>query len=181
MRSGLLIEFETPDGLRSGIERLRKLGPEHGIDEMEAYTPWPVKGVDELLKLPKSKVPRNVLIGGLCGAATGYLVQWYCNAINFPIDIGGRPPHSAPAFVLITFETMVLFAGVTSFLSALVFAGLPRLWDPVFEVEGFRRASIDRFWLGLKRGRAPLDVDAIRREMASLGALQVVAVGEDQA
>jgi hypothetical protein len=169
---GLLVEFAEAGAMLAALAQLR----DAGFERLETYTPWPVKGVDEALGLPKSPVPRAVLIAGLVGAATAYLIQWWTNAWDYPLDVGGRPAHAAPAFVLITFETTVLFAGLTALVAVLACSGLPRLWHPVFEVDAFKSASIDRFWIGLESGETALDVERVRGIVAPLGATLVVAV-----
>ncbi|HVZ33903.1 MAG TPA: DUF3341 domain-containing protein, partial [Polyangiaceae bacterium] len=103
--------------------------------------------LEDLLAPTRSNIPRTVLVAGICGAAIGLGVQWYCNALDFPINVGGRPPFGLPAFIPITFEIMVLLASLAAFFAVLRRARLPWLAHPVFEVPGFDRASVDRFWL----------------------------------
>src|SRR5215472_11444665 len=94
-RERLYAEFDSPDALLRAVDTAHALGSE----DLEAYTPFPVKGLEERLALKRSKVPFFVLAAGLGGGAFGYVVQWWCAAIDFPIDVGGRPLHSAPAFI----------------------------------------------------------------------------------
>jgi hypothetical protein len=102
--------------------------------------------------------------------------------VDYPLNVGGRPYHSAPAFIPITFEMAVLFAATAALVSAIVLGGLPRLWHPVFEVDGFERATIDRFWLAVCAGDAAIDpalapAEARARAVQALGgagALRVV-------
>ena len=138
----VLVEFAHEETLLEAVRHLRREGL-----EVETYTPWPVEGLDEALQLPPSPLPKYVLIAGLLGAATAWLIQWWTNAVDYPLDVGARPPNAVPAFVLITFETTVLFAGLTAFFATVLLAGLPRLWHHVFEVDAFQSASIDGFWL----------------------------------
>jgi Protein of unknown function (DUF3341) len=107
----------------------------------------PLHGADEALGLKKSIVPRIALVAGLIGATTGYLMQWYLVGVDFPINVGGRPPHSPPAFIPVTFELGVLFAALAIFFGLFKLWGMPRLHHPVFEVEAFRSASVDGLWL----------------------------------
>lgn len=173
IRSGVLAEFRSAEAMLAGLAHLRG----QGYTRLDTYTPYPIHGLDDALGLRPSKVPLAVLVAGLSGAALAYLIQWYMNAYDYPINVGGRPPHSWPAFIFITFETAVLFAGFTALFSALAFSGLPRLWDPVFEVEGFERASIDRFWIAVERDDPKFDVARIEEDLLKLEALRVVAVG----
>jgi len=169
-RSSLFAEFGSADALERAVDHLRALG----YTELEAYTPFPLRHLDQRLGLRRSKVPLFVLAAGLTGAGVGYLVQWWCTAVDFPLDVGGRPLHSAPAFIPITFESAVLFASLTAFVAVLALARLPRLWHPVFEIDGFERASIDRFWLeDAREAGDERAATTITKELLSLGALRV--------
>ena len=124
----------------------------------------------------RSTLPRTVLIAGLLGALAGLGVQWYFNAWDYPINVGGRPPFSLPAFIPITFELMVLFAAVATFFDVLRRMHLPRLAHPVFGIPGIASASIDRFWLlVLADGRHPDDATT-ERLLAELGGEQITRI-----
>lgn len=166
----LLLEFPTSESMLEAIANLRAAG----FNQLETYTPWPVSGIDEALNLPKSPVPRIVLFAGLAGAIIAYLIQWWTNAIDFPLIVGNRPAHAAPAFILITFETTVLFAGLASLLAVLALSGLPKLWHPVFEAEGFESASVDAFWIEVKLQGEPLNEKRIREIVAPSGVTKIV-------
>jgi hypothetical protein len=173
MRNGLLAEFRTPEDLLVAARQLRELGYSH----LDAFTPYPVPEVERVLGIRRSKIPVAVLIAGLTGATLGYVAQWWMNAVDYPIDVGGRPLHSAPVFVPITFESGVLAAALTGFVALLVATRLPQLWHPVFEVEGFERATIDRFWIGVDQGDprfVSADLDPLLRD---LGAVRVLPTG----
>lgn len=173
MNAGLLAEFQTPEQLLEGVRRLRKLG----YEQLDTFTPWPVKGLDEALDLARSPVNKATLAGGLLGAVTAYVIQWWTSAVDYPLIVGSRPAHAAPAFVPITFETTVLFAGFSALFSCLFLCGLPRLWHPMFEVEGFESATIDRFWIGVDAKDRLFDENSLRSVLAGCGALQVVPFG----
>jgi hypothetical protein len=98
-------------------------------------------------------------------------VQWWCNAHNYPINVGGRPLNSAPAFIPITFESAVLAASLVGFFAMLALCGLPRLSHPVFEIAGFDRASVDRFWVGIDDSDPRFD-EAVIGDLSRLGALR---------
>lgn len=150
MRVRVLAEFTTPEALRRAVERLR----EEGYRRVDTYTPYEVPGVAERLGLERTRIPWVAFGAGAAGALLAYLLQWWINVVDLPLDVGGRPPHSAPAFIVITFETVILFAAVAAFVAFFVVSRLPEPWSPLFEVEGFERASVDRFWLGVD-GRDP--------------------------
>jgi hypothetical protein len=170
MRSGFLAEFETPEGLQAAYEALR----DRGYRRLDTWTPYPVDGL--LATQPRSPMPWIMLVAALAGGGLGYLVQWWVNVRAFRIDVGGRPLHSAPAFIPIAFESAVLAAAVTGFVAMLWLSGLPRLHHPVFEVEVFESASVDRFWLGVDDGDPAFD-DGVCHELMGLGALRCARLG----
>jgi hypothetical protein len=177
MKLGLMAEFGSPEELVSAVSKLHGMG----LRDLEAYTPYPLREIEPLLGIRRSFIPRAVLAMGLVGAASAYAVQWWCAVVAYPLNVGGRPYHSAPAFIPITFETMILFAALTAFLSPLLAAGLPRLHHPVFEVEGFESASVDGYWVAIGADDAKLEPESVERELVSLGARRVVHVAAGSA
>ncbi len=172
MKLGVMAEFGSAEALILAIPRLRALG----LRKLDAYTPYPIRELEPLLEIKRSFIPKAVLAMGLLGATAAYTLQWWCAAVSYPLNVGGRPLHSAPAFIPITFETTVLFAAGTAFLLALVAAGLPRLHHPVFEVEGFESASIDGYWVAIAADDPKLDAALVERELLGAGAKRVVQV-----
>jgi hypothetical protein len=172
-RSFVLGGFSEPEKLLIAAKRMR----ETAKGEVETYTPYPVHGVDEALALKKSIVPKMVGTAALCGVIGGYLLLWWCSTVAYPINVGGRPLHSAPAFIPITFECGVLLSALTAFFGTLAYMGYPRLYHPVFESAGFRRASVDRFWVSVQVVGDD-DKNAIESELKSLGAEQTDFVTE---
>ncbi len=170
----VLAEFPDERSLCAAARRLRALGHRR----LDAYSPVPMHGVDDALGLRRTPVPIIALVGGVVGACTGYLMQWWMNAVDYPINVGNRPPHSPPANIPITFELGVLFASICIVVALIALAGLPRLYHPAFEVEAFRTASVDGLWLAAEV--APDDGQAIQDELHRMGALQVSTVQEDR-
>lgn len=171
MKSYVLAEFPVEAALLEAARTLRKGGHE-GLD---IHSPYPLHGADEALGLPRSKVPLVALTGGLVGAISGYLLQWYTVGFAWPLNVGGRPPHSAPAFIPVTFELGVLFAAGAIFFGLLFgFFAFPRTHHPVFEVEAFRSASIDALWLSAEVDGG--EADRVAGELRRLGARQVSIV-----
>jgi hypothetical protein len=140
---GLMAEYDEPDELLQATQRAYAAG----YRQMDAYSPFPVEGLSEALGFTRSKLPLLVLAGGVIGAIGGYMLQYYTSVITYPLNIGGRPFHSWPAFIPVTFESTILIAGVTAVLGMLALNGLPRPHHPVFNVERFERASSDQFFL----------------------------------
>lgn len=167
LRNGVLAEFESPEQLVRVVDHLIA----RGYTKLDAFTPFEVKEVTAKITKP-SPVPMIMFAAGLSGAIFAYLVQWWCNAYRYPLNVGGRPLNSAPAFIPITFETAVLFAAITGFVATLALSGLPALWSPEFEVPGFERASIDTFWVGIDMTDPNFDGRVVD-ELRELGALRV--------
>jgi hypothetical protein len=114
------------------------------------------------------EIPLTVLIGGIIGGCTGYLMQYWMSAVDYPLNIGGKPPHSWPAFIVITFEMTILFAGISAVLGMLAFNGLPMPYHPVFNVPRFAFASKDRFFLIVFSSDKKYNAVETRRFMESL-------------
>ena len=173
MKLGVMAEFGSAEELHRAVVRLRELG----LRRLEAYTPYPIRELEPLLEIKRSFIPKAVLAMGLFGAISAYALQWWCAAVAYPLNVGGRPYHSAPAFVPITFETGVLCAALTAFVLPLALAGLPRLHHPVFEVEGFDSVSVDGYWVAVAADDPKLDRVRAEGELHDLGARRVVQVG----
>jgi hypothetical protein len=172
--TGLMAELTSGPQLVDAVRALRALG----LTRLDAFTPYEVHGLEAALGVRRSRLPWIALVVGLAAGGSAYLLQWWINVVDYPLDIGGRPYHSAPAFLPITFEMSVLFAAAAALISALVLGGLPRLWHPVFEIDGFERATIDRFWLAVD-GRDPaLDRFQATTALEAAGALRIVWLTE---
>jgi hypothetical protein len=148
-KHSVVAEFASADALLEAVRRVREAG--HG--RFETYSPYEVPGLDEALQRPPSRLPKLVFAAGLAAAAAAYGIQVYANVVRYPQNAGGRPAHAAAPFIISTFEGLVLGAAVVAFLGLLLVLGLPRLHRPVFEVDGFLRASRDRFFLAVERPR----------------------------
>jgi hypothetical protein len=160
-----MAEFASADMLARAYATLQR----DGYTLVTTFTPYPVKEV--VSRLPPSLVPWIMLGAGCFGGTFGYVLQWWCNARSFPVNVGGRPLNSVPAFIPITFESAVLASCLAGFFVMLGFSGLPRLSHPVFQVDGFDRASVDRFWIGIDASDPRFD-DRLEGRLADLGALR---------
>jgi hypothetical protein len=159
-----MAEFENTQDLINAARRARA----EGYRKMDAYTPFPVEGLAEALELGNTRVPLIVLIGGLIGAAVGYFMQYYLMAVDYPVNIGGRPYHSWPAFIPVTFEMTVLVAGLFAVLGMLALNGLPMPYHPVFNVPRFALATRDRFFLCIEATDPLFDREQTRRFLERL-------------
>ena len=140
---GVMAEFDSPDALMAAAHSARKAG----YTKMDGYSPFPIEELDEALGFKKSWLPAFVLIGGLFGLALGYGFQYWVSVIDYPVMVGGRPYHSWPSFIPVTYELMILSASITAVISMFALNGLPMPYHPVFNVDRFGMASTDRFFL----------------------------------
>ena len=140
---GMMAEFDSPSDLVAAARRTY----EAGYQKIDAYSPFPIEELAEAIGFRSNAVPLVVLIGGLIGCLSGYALQYWISVITYPINVGGRPLHSWPAFIVVTFEMTILFAGLAAVLGMLALNGLPMPYHPVFNVPRFSSASKDRFFL----------------------------------
>lgn len=162
----VLGEARTHDAVIDMARAMTQLG----VGEVDGFGPYPIEGIDEAMGIPHSPVPLIVLVGGLSGVVFGFFMQWFLNAWDYPINVGGRPLVSTPAFIPITFELGILFAAVSGFLGFLTLCKLPRVWHPVFEAPGFERASIDRFFVSVRLTGGEAERRQVIERLEELGA-----------
>ena len=112
---GVMAEFDNPTALVSAARAAR----EEGYRKLDAYSPFPIEELNDVLHLHKNKLPLIVLIGGIVGGLCGYLLQYYVTVVYYPLNIAGRPLHSWPAYIIITFELTILFAAISAVLGLL--------------------------------------------------------------
>lgn len=170
---GLMAEFASAETLLVSARRTYA----EGYREIEAYSPFPVEGLSEAIGFTSNRVPLLTLLGGILGAAIGYFIQWYYAVIDYPLNVGGRPLNSWPAFILVTFELATLGAALAAVFGMLLLNGLPRLSHPVFNARDFDLATRNRFFLGIKANDPLFDGDVTRRFLESLRPLNVAEVG----
>lgn len=161
---GLMAEFETAKALVEAATRARLAG----YRRMDAYTPIPIEELNEALDLRRTRLPLIVLLGGLAGGLAGYGLQYWSQVIEYPLNVGGRPFHSWPHFIPVTFETTVLGAALAAFVGLWVLNGLPQPYHPVFNVPAFARASTDRFFLVIEAADPRFDREKTRRFLEDL-------------
>jgi len=173
MRSGLAAEFLTADDLLIAVQLLWR----RGYREMDAFTPHPIEGLEEVMGLGRSRLNWVVFPLGMGGALFAFWLQWYCNAFSYPLNVGGRPAFAWITFIPITFETGVLATSLCVFVALFWTLGMPNLVHPLFDVDGFDRASIDRFWLVIAEHDHELDREHTADALRELHASRVTAFG----
>lgn len=169
---GLMAEFDNPDALVAAAYRAHH----EGYRKMDAYSPFPIEELNEALGGHHSKLPLIVLIGGLLGCTGGYLMQFWMNAVDYPLIIAGKPPHAWPMFIPVTFECTILGAALAAVFGMLGLNGLPQPYHPVFSVDRFTEASRNRFFLCIEARDPKFDADRTKAFLESLGPQEVTTV-----
>jgi len=170
---GLLAEFGTPQGVANAVRRLRA----DGYSALEVYAPFPIEGLRaELGRTRRSGLPLMVLMGGLAGAAVGYFMQYYLNAVDYPLNVGGRPLNSWPAFGVFSFQLAVLFGGLAAVIGLFALTRLPMPHHPLFQNTQFSLASRDRILVCVRAADPQFDPIVTRQLLIQLHASEVAEV-----
>jgi hypothetical protein len=169
---GLMAEFED---VNEAIVAARRTYAE-GYRKIDAYAPFPVEELSEAIGFHRNGVALVCLVGGLLGCTGAYFLQWWINTISYPVNIGGRPFHSWPSFIVVTFEMTILFSGLSAVFGMLALNGLPMPYHPNFNVERFARASKDRFFLVIFSSDKKYDPAGTRAFLEGLNPLSIEEV-----
>ena len=145
---------------------------------MDGYAPYPIEELHHALGSPTTRLPLVVLIGGLLGCGGGYAMQYWMSAVAYPLNIGGKPLHSWPAFIPVTFECTILAAALSAVLGMLALNGLPQPYHPVFNVPRFALATRNRFFLCIEARDPKFDLEATRLFLETLEPKEITAVAE---
>ena len=166
---GLLAEFDSATAIVNAARKAR----DAGYVKVDAYTPFPIHELDDALRLPRTKLPWIVLAGGLTGMLAGFGLQYWASAIAYPMNVGGRPYASWPAFVVPAYETTILFASITAVVAMILLNGLPQPYHPIFNAPSFSNASADRFFLCVEAADPKFDMGATRKFLQGLKPVEV--------
>jgi hypothetical protein len=171
---GVVAEFEGPLDLVAAARRVR----EAGYRRIDAFSPFPIHALPQALGIRPTRLPWVVLGGGILGSATALSMMWFSATIHYPINVGGRPLASWPAFIPITFELTILFASLAAVFGMLALNGLPMPYHPIFNAPRFAMASRDRFFLCVEAVDPQFELERTSRLLATLGAIVVSEVEE---
>ncbi|PYS67337.1 MAG: DUF3341 domain-containing protein [Acidobacteria bacterium] len=167
-----MAEFEGPNELVHAARQTY----EAGYRRINGYSPYPIEELWEAIGFTHTKLPLIVFIGGLLGGIGGFLMQYYIAVWDYPLNVGGKPYNSWPAFIPITFECTVLVAAFSAVLGMLVLNKLPQPYHPVFNAPNFALATRDRFFLVVEASDAKYNHDEVVALMKSLSPLDVADV-----
>jgi hypothetical protein len=169
IRYGLLAEFPDEGTLKEAAQRVR----DEGFRRWDCFSPYPVHGLDKAMGLRDTRLPWVVLVGGILGAASAILMQWWMNAVDYPFVIGGKPLFGLAAQIPIAFELTVLFSALACVVALLAFNKLPRFHHPAFRSNRFRRVTNDKFFLIVQAADPRFDAVRTADLLSSLGAAHV--------
>jgi hypothetical protein len=169
---GLMAEFDSVDTVIAAAHRVH----DAGYRKVDAYSPFPLEELSEAIGFHGNGVALVCLVGGLLGCSGAYILQWWINTVSYPVNIGGRPFHSWPSFIIVSFEMTILFSGLSAVFGMLALNGLPQPYHPVFNVPQFDAASRDRFFIVIFSSDKNYDPVGTRKFLESLKPLSVAEV-----
>ena len=161
---GTMAEFESAQQLLVAAQATH----DAGYQKIDAYSPFPIEEMAEAIGFHKNRVALITLLGAITGGCLGYLMQYYIAVISYPTNVGGRPYHSWPSFIIVTFEMTILFGAISAVVGMIALNGLPMPYHPVFNVPEFVRASKDRFFLIVFATDPKYDPQATRQFLEAL-------------
>jgi len=167
-----MAEFDNPTVIVAAARRIH----EDGYRRINAYSPYPIEELAEAIGYHRNLVPLIALIGGIVGGLGGFSLQYWTSAIAYPLNVGGRPLLSLPAFIPVTFECTILLASFSAFLGQLLMNRLPQPYHPTFNVPSFSRASQDRYFLCVRSDDPKFNEAETRAFLEGLGAKEVTHV-----
>jgi hypothetical protein len=169
-----MAEFDNPTELMKAARATYAAG----YRNIDAYTPYPIEELADVIGFKKTRVPLVCLLGGILGGLSGYLLQYWINNVSYPLNIGGRPSHSWPAFIIVTFEMTILFGGLSAVIGMLGLNGLPAPYHPVFNNPRFSAVSRDRFFLCIEAADPQFDPERARQFLSAFNTVDIAEVLE---
>jgi hypothetical protein len=167
-----MAEFDSAQELMDAAHKTHAAG----YQKIDAYSPFPIEGLAEAIGFHKNRVALVVLIGAIIGGLSAYALQYWVAVITYPTNVGGRPYHSWPSFIIVTFELTILFGGLSAVIGMLALNGLPMPYHPVFNVAEFAKASENKFFLVVFSSDPNYDPADTRSFLAGLSPRMVAEV-----
>ena len=174
---GLLAEFSNPGDLVEAVEAVRR----EGYSQIDTFTPFPIHGMDRSMGLSPSKLGYIVIAMGLTGCGLAFLMQWWMGAVDYPLNISGKPLFAVEPSVPIAFELTILFSALGAVAGMLALNGLPKPYNPLFYSERFGRATDDGFFLHVGAADGSYERVATSRLLRDLGAVGVEYIDHEGA
>ncbi len=171
---GVMAEFDTPNELVNAARQVR----DAGYTKTDGHSPFPIHEMDDALGVKRSILPYLVFAGGITGTCVGIAMQVFMAAIDYPINVGGRPYISIPSFIPVSYELTILMAAFTAVFGMILLNGLPKPYHPVFNVERFVLASREKFFITIEAEDEKFDRDKTTSFLRSIGAKEVFDVEE---
>ena len=168
-------QFGEPNDLLDAVKRLKK----EGLHEIEVFTPYPVHGIDDILNEKRSRIPWVSFVGGLVGFLAALLMQWWMSAVDYRLNIGGKPFFSGPAFIPIMFEVTVLFSALATFVTVWKVCGLPKFASVLAQDPRSLRSTNDEFMVYIDRLDARFNAVRIEEILKDSGAFEIRVIGKE--
>ena len=169
---GVMAEFDSVQALVDAAKRTMA----QGYQKVEAYTPLPVEELNDIIHKSRTVLPKLIVAGGLTGMATGFGLQYWASVLEYPMNVGGRPFATWPAFVIPSYELTILFSALTAAIGMFLLNGLPQPYHPVFNVPRFSMASSDKFFLVIEAADPKFDRATATKFLQDSGAKGVYDV-----
>jgi hypothetical protein len=166
---GVMAQFDNPSALVAAARETYAAG----YRRINGYSPFPIEELSDAIGFKRTTLPLIVLAGGIIGAVGGFFMQYWMEVIDYPINVGGKPFNSWPAFIPITFECTVLCAAFAAVFGMLALNKLPQPYHPVFNAPNFALATRDSFFLVIEAKDPKFEHDEAMRFLKSLEAREV--------
>jgi mono/diheme cytochrome c family protein len=171
--AGVLAEFSGPDALIAAAAKVRQAG----YEDFDAHSPFPVHGIDPAVGIRRTPLPWLVLMAGIAGGIIALLMQWWTNAVDYPLIISGKPLFSLPALIPVAFELIVLLSAFAAFLGVFALTGLPVFGHALFSRDRFRKATTNGFFISVDAEDDKFDQAALSQLLRDAGATAVETYG----
>lgn len=173
---GILAEFRNPKELTDAA----RLCVQKGYNKFDTFSPFPIHGMDKAMNLKKSKLGWIVLGHAILGFSGAIAMMYYMSVIDYPINISGKPFFNAPAWVPITFELTVLLSAFGTVFGMFFLNGLPKLHNPLFNVQRFKKATDDGFFVCIEAEDAQFEEGEVRKFLEEAGATHIEEVYDEE-